>query len=246
MRPLSTLDRRTLLKALTFAPAVAAVPSAVLAEVQGAGLISTDVFLVSPELNAGPFYVDPKLVRSDITEGRPGLPMTLRLQVVRADCTPVEGARVDLWHCDAGGVYSGVRNLASGADAVGQTFLRGTQATDSTGVVTFQTIFPGWYPGRTTHMHCMVHLDGNMVLTSQIFFDEAVNQAIYDDHEAYARDGARNTRNADDTIAADAGNGAHARVKMTEPDGAMEAALVMGITPEGGPSGLLDWLWKSA
>jgi protocatechuate 3,4-dioxygenase beta subunit len=246
MRPLSTLDRRTLLKALTMTPVVAALPGAVLAEVAQAGLISTDVCMLSTEVTEGPFYVDPNLVRSDIAEGRPGLPMTLRLQVVRADCAPVEGARVDVWHCDAGGVYSGVQNLGGGADTVGQTFLRGTQATDSTGVATFQTIFPGWYPGRTTHVHYMIYLNEKTVLTSQIFFDEAVNQAIYDDHEAYGRDGARDMLNADDGIAAEAGDGAYARVKMTEPDGAMEAALVVGINPEGGSSGLLDWLWKKA
>lgn len=246
MRPLSTLDRRTLLQALTFAPIAATLPGPVLAEVAQAGLISTDVCMLSTEVTEGPFYVDPKLVRSDITEGRPGLPMTLRLQVVSADCTPVVGARVDVWHCDAGGVYSGVQNLGGGADTVGQTFLRGTQPTDTTGVATFQTIFPGWYSGRTTHVHYMVYLDEKTVLTSQIFFDEAVNQAIYDDHEAYARDGARDMLNADDGIAADAGDGAYAQVKMTEPDGAMEAALVVGINPEGGSSGLLDWLWKKA
>ena len=246
MRPLSTLDRRTLLKALTIAPVAVALPGAVLAEVAQTGLISTDVCMLSTEVTEGPFYVDPKLVRSDITEGRPGLPMTLRLQVVTADCTPVIGARVDVWHCDAGGVYSGVQNLGGGADTVGQTFLRGTQATDSTGVATFQTIFPGWYPGRTTHVHYMVYLDDKTVLTSQIFFDEAVNQVIYDDHEAYARDGARDMLNGSDSIAAEAGDGAYARVRMTEPDGAMEAALVVGINPEGGSAGLLDWLWKKA
>ena len=246
MRPLSTLDRRTLLKALTFAPVAAAVPGAVLAEVQAAGLISTDVCMLSTEVTEGPFYVDPKLVRSDITEGRPGLPMALRLQVVTADCQPVTGARVDVWHCDAAGSYSGVQNLGGGADTVGQTFLRGTQATDSTGVATFQTIFPGWYSGRTTHVHYMVYLDEKTVLTSQIIFDEAVNQAIYEDHAAYAREGGRDMLNAADSIAAEAGDGAYARVKMTEPDGAMEAALVVGINPEGGSSGLLDWLWKKA
>lgn len=246
MRPLSTLDRRTLLHALTFAPVAAALPQAMHAEVAQAGLISTDVCMLSAEVAEGPFYVDPKLIRADIAEGRPGLPMQLRLQVVTADCAPVVGARLDVWHCDAQGVYSGVKNLGDGADTVGQTFMRGTQTTDPAGVATFQTIFPGWYSGRTTHMHYIVYLADNTVLTSQIFFDEAVNQAIYDDHEAYARSVPRDMLNADDRIAAEAGQGAYARVKMTEPDGAMEAALVVGINPEGGASGLLDWLWKRA
>lgn len=85
---------------------------------------------------------------------------------------------------------------------------------------------------------------GDAVLTSQIFFDEAVNQSIYDDHDAYAREGARDMVNAADVIAGRAGDGAYARVRMTEPDGAMEAALVVGVAPEGRAGGLLDWLFK--
>lgn len=245
MRPLSTIDRRTLLQALSLAPFVA-VPTALRAEADQAGLISTDVCMLQPELTEGPFYIDPDLIRSDITEGRAGLPMTLRLQVVSADCAPVAGARVDVWHCDAQGGYSGVENLGGGPDTRGQTFLRGAQVTDAAGVVAFQTIFPGWYPGRTTHAHYKVILAGGAVLTSQIFFDEAVTQSIYDDHAAYARPTARDVANEDDTIAGRAGSGAYARVRMTEPDGAMEAALVVGVAPEGQASGLLDWLWRKA
>lgn len=244
MPALTTTDRRTLLRALTLAPLAATLPQALLAEAEEAGLISTDVCLLQTEVTEGPFYIDPHLLRSDITEGRPGLPMQLRLQVVTADCTPVAGARVDVWHCDAGGVYSGVENMGGGGDTTGQTFLRGTQITDSTGVSMFQTIFPGWYRGRTTHIHYKVFLDEKTVLTSQIFFDEAVNQAIYEDHEAYIRPETRDMLNAADSIAAEAGQGAYARVRMTEPDGAMEAALVVGISPEGGTKGLLDWLWQ--
>lgn len=244
MRAQSTLDRRTVLKALSLTPLMAAHPAAMWAEANKAGLISTDVCLLQPEVTEGPFYVDPKLIRADITEGRPGLPMALRLQMVAADCTPIVGARVDVWHCDAAGSYSGVQNMG-GDDTTGQTFLRGAQMTDAAGTVAFQTIFPGWYPGRTTHIHYKVILANNTVLTSQIFFDEAVNTAIYDDHAAYADGGsAREVLNAGDGIAVRAGAGAIAKVRMTEPDGAMEAALVVGINPEGAATGLLDWLWR--
>lgn len=245
MRPLSTLDRRTVLKALSLAP-LAVLPSGLAARAETAGLISTDVCLLQKEVTEGPFYIDPKLLRSDITEGKPGLPLQLRLQVVTADCVPVAAARVDVWHCDALGVYSGVQNMGDGGDTSGQTFLRGTQQTDSAGIVTFQTVFPGWYRGRTTHVHYKVFLDAQTVLTSQIFFDEAVNAEIYAEHPAYARQSPRDILNADDGIAAAAGEGAYARVKMTAPDGVMEAALVVGISPDGGSAGLLDWLWKKA
>ena len=245
MRPLSTLDRRAVLKAMSLAP-FAILPSGLAARAETAGLISTDVCLLQKEVTEGPFYIDPQLLRSDITEGKPGLPMQLRVQVVTVDCTPMVGARVDVWHCDAQGVYSGVRNLGGGPDTEGQSFLRGAQMTDSKGVSTFQTIFPGWYPGRTTHVHYKVFLDDATVLTSQIFFDEAVNQAIYADVESYARPNIRDKLNAQDRIATNAGKGAYAKVRMTEPDGAMEAALVVGISPAGESSGLLDWLWKKA
>lgn len=246
MPPLSTLDRRSLLRALAASPLAVALPAAVRAEVAAAGLISSDVCLLQKEATEGPFYLDPRLVRLDIAEGRAGLPMQLRLQVVNADCSPVVGARVDVWHCDAQGVYSGVKNLGGGEDTTGQTFLRGTQITDSAGIASFQTIFPGWYPGRTTHVHYKVFLDDKTQLTSQIFFAETVNDAIYQDNDAYARDGSRDVLNARDGIAQAAGEGAYASVKLTEPDGHMQADLVVGINPEGGSAGLLDWLWKKA
>lgn len=243
MRPLTTLDRRTLLKALSLLP-IAAVPSMVRAEVNAAGLITSDVCMLMPEVTEGPFHLDPALIRADITEGKPGMPMQLRLQVVTADCTPVEGARVDVWQCDAEGVYSGVQNLGGGLDTGGQTFLRGTQSTDANGVAAFQTIFPGWYPGRTTHIHYKIILEDQTVLTSQIFFAEAVTAGVYEDHPAYAAHGVvRDVMNVDDRIARQAGDGAYGTVRMTEPDGAMETALVVGISAEGPSGGLLERLF---
>ncbi|OYU39575.1 MAG: protocatechuate dioxygenase [Pseudorhodobacter sp. PARRP1] len=245
MPPLSTLDRRTVLKALSLAP-FAVLPSGLAARAETAGLITTDVCLLQKEVTEGPFYIDPHLLRADITEGKPGLPLQLRLQVVTADCAPVAGARVDVWHCDAAGAYSGVQNMGARGDTRGESFLRGTQMTDAAGVARFQTVFPGWYRGRTTHIHYKVFLDQKTALTSQIFFDEAVIAEIYAEHPAYGRQAARDVMNAADGIAADAGAGAYARVKMTAPDGVAEAALVAGVSPEAGASGLLDWLLNKA
>ena len=241
MTSLATLDRRTLLKALALAPTLAvSIPRTVRAQAQAAGLISSDVCMVMPELTEGPFYLDPKLIRADITEGRPGLPLALRLQVVTADCTPVAGARVDVWHCDALGVYSGVENLGGGADTVGQTFLRGTQVTDAAGVATFQTIYPGWYKGRTTHIHYKVFLDQTTALTSQLFFAESVNDTVYRGQPPYdGRTEARDTLNGNDGIAKQAGDGAYCTV--TPVPGHYAAAMVVGINPAAG-SGLFDWL----
>lgn len=230
------IDRRRLLQTLALAPMASLIPAALRAEAVQAGLIAADVCMLSAEVTEGPFYVDPKLIRSDITEGTAGVPMALRLQVVNADCTPVVGARVDVWHCDASGTYSGVQNMG-GADTTGQTFLRGTQSTDAAGVATFRTIFPGWYSGRTTHIHYKVILADNTVLTSQIFFDETLNDSVYAADAAYAHGGAaRDKRNADDNIAKQAGIGAVCAVDQAA--NVLTASLVVGINPEAGSGGL--------
>jgi protocatechuate 3,4-dioxygenase beta subunit len=242
---LTVLDRRSLLKALTLAPAALALPQALRAEAQAAGLISTDVCMVQKEVTEGPFYLDPHLMRQDITEGRPGLPMVLRLQVVRADCAPIAGARVDVWHCDAGGLYSGVGNMGA-ADTTGETFLRGSQMTGADGVAEFRSIFPGWYRGRAVHVHYKVWLDETNALTGQVFFDDTLSDTIYAEHDAYEGRGARDRLNASDRIAQEAGPAAVARLELDAPDGEAVAALVIGLD-EGARSGtLLERLFGQA
>lgn len=234
----SPLSRRSLLHILAAAPSFAAVPRMLRAEAAAAGLIAGDVCLVAPELTEGPFYVDPELVRAEIAEGRPGLPLHLRLQVVGADCSPITGARVDVWHCDAGGDYSGVENLGGGADTTGQTFLRGTLATGEDGTVSFRTIFPGWYRGRTPHIHYKVFLGDSRVLTSQLFFDDAASAQVYATSPHYVSRGNADTTNATDGIAQDAGQGA--LCTLTEGVEGLGAALVVGVDEDAlGQGGLL-------
>ena len=138
--------------------------------------------ILTPQAEEGPFYSDPKLVRSDIAEGKLGVPLTLRLRVIEAGpCIAIKGARVDIWHCDAKGLYSAFpgQSDAHNVDATGKTFLRGTQVTDEAGWVNFNTIYPGWYDGRTTHIHFKVFLDQRTVLTGQTFLPDALNEFIY-------------------------------------------------------------------
>lgn len=238
--PLTVLDRRSLLKALALAPAAlpaVALPAAARAEAQAAGLISTDVCMVQPQTTEGPFYRDPGLVREDITEGRPGLPMVLRLQVVTADCAPVPGARVDVWHCDAAGTYAGVLGDTG-------TFLRGTQMTAADGVAQFRTVFPGWYPGRVVHVHYKVFLPGGQeVLTSQVFFDDAFAAEVHAEHPAYEPRGPQDTTLRADRIARAAGKGAVAQVTLDAPDGEAVAALVVGVDAGAQSGSLLERLF---
>lgn len=113
--------------------------------------------VLTPEQEEGPFYIDLAKVRRDIVENRSGVPLALALTVVDSNtCKPIRDAAVDIWHCDALGVYSGEPSEGS----VGETYLRGIQLTDGDGLAEFTTIYPGQYPGRTTHIHVKVHVGG--------------------------------------------------------------------------------------
>jgi len=149
--------------------------------------------VLAPEMTEGPYYLPGEAVRRDITEGRPGTPLRLRLTVVDvSSCKLLKGAAVDIWHADAGGVYSGVAGNSG-------TFMRGIQRTDATGVAVFDTIYPGWYRGRAVHIHVKVHLGGNVVHTGQLFFPDALSDDVYKAAPYRAR-GNPDTPNAADAI----------------------------------------------
>jgi protocatechuate 3,4-dioxygenase beta subunit len=149
--------------------------------------------VLTPELTEGPYYVSGEKVRSNITEGRPGVPLGLALTVVDAStCKPIKGAAVDIWHCDALGVYSGVQGNSG-------TFMRGVQRTNASGLARFTTVYPGWYTGRAVHIHVKVHVGGNVVHTGQFFFDDALTDAVYK-RAPYNRRGARDVRDSSDSI----------------------------------------------
>lgn len=166
--------------------------------------------VVSPEQTEGPYFVDEKLKRSDIRSDpkdgsvKQGVPLELTLhcyQVGSNGCTPIVGAIVDIWQCDALGVYSDVidRNFKT----VGQKFLRGYQVTDAQGNVQFTTIYPGWYPTRTVHIHLKIRTNGisrpSHEFTSQLYFDDTITDRVHS-QEPYASKGKRQIKNADDFI----------------------------------------------
>lgn len=186
-------------------------------------LMDADVCVIVPEVTEGPYYFDPALLRADITEGRPGLPLTLKMQVVDEACAPFKDARVDVWHCDANGDYSGFNGFEN------QTFMRGTQMTDADGMVTFTSVYPGWYRGRTTHIHFKVFLNETTVLTGQIFFPDEISEQVYATVAPYADRPGRDTFNDADRIAQQAGAASVASIEQT-PE-AYTAALVVGIDP---------------
>jgi protocatechuate 3,4-dioxygenase beta subunit len=190
-------------------------------------ITGADVCVITPEVTEGPYYFDPALERSDITEGRPGLATTVRLQVVDATCQPIPGARVDIWHADATGLYSGFSQSGS-TSTEGQTFMRGTQFADASGIVEFQTVYPGWYRGRTTHIHFKVFLDETNVLTGQIFFPDEISNQVYATVAPYNERGEeRDTFNDGDSIAQQATEASVATIEE-EPDGFL-AQLIIGV-----------------
>jgi len=171
--------------------------------------------IVRPEQTEGPYFVDERLNRSDIRsdpfdgsikEGAP-LQLMLRVHEIRGrECAPRPGLTVDLWHCDARGVYSDVRERAF--DTRGRKFLRGYQVTDGDGTVRFDTIFPGWYPGRTVHIHFKIRTAPDVrrgySFTSQIYFDDALTDRIHA-QSPYTAKGIGRTRNREDGIFLDGG-----------------------------------------
>lgn len=235
----SPATRRHLLRLAAGSGLVAALPRAAPAATPAAMplLLPADAACVlTPEVTEGPFYIDPRLLREDITEGRPGAPLAVRLQVVDAACRPLAGARVDLWHCDAAGLYSGFEGQgdARAVSTAGQHFLRGTALADEDGIARFGTIWPGWYRGRAPHIHFKVFIDEARVLTGQMFFPDALSEFLYRHVAAYGgRTGRRDTLNQDDGIARQAGETSFAQVK--ELTDRYQASLLVAVDPDAHP-----------
>ena len=190
-----------------------------------AGVASGAVSCVlTPELTEGPYYIDGEKLRRNITEGKPGARLLLKLKVVDAStCKSIKSAAVDIWHADASGVYSGF-----GAGASSRTFLRGIQKTDATGVAVFQTIYPGWYPGRAVHIHVKVHLGGNVVHTGQLFFSDTMTDAVYR-RSPYNKRPGRDPRNSGDSIYVNGGSKSVVAVK-SDGKGGYTGTLTMGVS----------------
>jgi protocatechuate 3,4-dioxygenase beta subunit len=141
--------------------------------------------VLTPEETAGPYPLFNDIasastyMREDITEGKTGVPLRLLLTFVNinASCAPITDALVYTWHCDKDGAYSGYNQ--PGSNTLGQTFCRGVQMTDSTGLTRFTTIYPGWYSGRITHVHFRVYLGNSLQATSQLAFPQEITRAVY-------------------------------------------------------------------
>jgi protocatechuate 3,4-dioxygenase beta subunit len=185
---------------------------------------------LSREVTEGPYYLDLDKVRRDITEGRRGLRLDLRIKVVNASsCKVLEDVAVEIWHADAGGTYSGF--IQEGT--AGKTYLRGVQLTGEGGVAQFRTIYPGWYAGRSIHIHMKAHVDGQTVHTGQLFFNESVNDRVLRLSPYNGRSG-RRLRNSEDGIYRQAGSGALVRLRRRKASAfrkGLIGTITVGIEP---------------
>jgi protocatechuate 3,4-dioxygenase beta subunit len=176
--------------------------------------------LLQKEVTEGPYYLDLDLVRRNIKGDRRGTPLSLRFTVVDASaCSRIANANVEIWHADASGTYSGVSGN-------GGNYLRGVQRTDAGGVARFETIFPGWYRGRTPHIHMKVFVSGNEVHTGQVFFRPAVTRTVYA-AGVYESRGQQDTSNSADSIYRQAG--ARALCALTRKGSGYSGAMTIGV-----------------
>ena len=201
------LGRREMLEILSASSAGAILTFGRPASAQQAALPAC---VVRPAQMEGPYFVEERLLRSDIrldpmnNRVTPGAILELSLAVSRLGsngCSPLAGAQVDLWQCDALGVYSDVTDRSF--KSVGQKFLRGHQMTDAAGLARFTTIYPGWYPGRAVHIHFKIRTEPagtrGHEFVSQLYFDDALTDRVHA-RDPYAAKGLKRTRNSSDGI----------------------------------------------
>lgn len=188
--------------------------------------------VVKPALTEGPYFVDEMLNRSDIradpSDGtvKDGIPLILKFIVSEVGsnaCAPLPAAQVDVWHCDASGVYSDAQD--PGFNTKGKKFLRGYQLTGSDGSALFTTIYPGWYQGRSVHIHFKIRNKG-YEFTSQLFFDDSFTDQVYE-NMPYSRREKRSVMNAGDGIFQNGGS--QLLLDVIPRNGTYSAAFDIGL-----------------
>ncbi len=199
---------------------------------------NTFVCMDSPTATEGPYWVDEMLNRSDVrvdpSDGsvRSGVPLTLAInvhEVTNGNCAALSGAHVDIWHCDAAGTYSD----EAANNTVGKKYLRGYQITDDNGAVQFISIYPGWYSGRTVHIHVRVRTySGAQVydeFTSQFFFDDTITDTVFT-QTPYSTRRTRDTRNSNDMVLQGMANSSTMFLNLTKTDTGYAATIDLGVT----------------
>src|SRR3954453_17342535 len=176
--------------------------------------------ILAPEQTEGPYYINDHLIRLDIRGGKKGVALSLRVEGLNAKpCKPIKNATVELWHADAGGNYSGFSTPG--------TYLRGGQRSNSAGNVGFKTIYPGWYQGRTTHIHVKVHVGGKVVHTGQLYFPDSTTASIYRSRSPYRSRGQKDTPNSADMVFASGGR--RSMLRLSKSGSGYVGRLALGV-----------------
>jgi protocatechuate 3,4-dioxygenase beta subunit len=238
------VSRRSLLAGgaiLPFAPLAHAAPCTLVAEQE-----------------TGPFYIPETAMRSEIAEDRRGVPLVLRLRILDSrTCRPLPNGTVDLWQCDAGGLYSGYTQTMLGPPPGGSLrggpppggfmppamkpsddlrFLRGVQRTDADGMVRFGTIFPGVYPGRTNHIHFKVRIAASVAHTGQVFFPEDATLSLMQRAPYAGHRFRRTTQGEDGIFLGQNGAASLAALRATDGGAALVADLTVAVDPTATPA----------
>jgi protocatechuate 3,4-dioxygenase beta subunit len=225
-------------------PALAQSPLKGAAEI-GDVLGNLDMCRVTTATVEGPYYIDKEIVRSDIRENQPGVPLELELRLVNANasCRPIAGAVVSIWHCNAEGEYSGylfndpnkmpdlstVNELGHVKHEGTERFLRGAQTTDADGKVTFRTIVPGWYTPRAVHIHVRAFLNEKTMITTQLYFPQSLINTIQSTQDPYKTRGVSIYTNEIDVVREQSGiSGTEDILKVSaKDDGSLHATMTL-------------------
>ncbi len=201
------------------------------------------------EQEEGPYYVPIELIRSDITDGREGLPLAITFTILNATtCLPLANAAIDVWHCDYTGVYSDEESEGT----LGETYHRGVQITNAAGQVTFKTFYPGWYNGRTVHFHLKVHVGGTAAAasgdagatyggghvshTGNVFFPQAINDAVAAIAPYVTGDtNSPRTTNVEDNVWANQGGSAYVCTMSGNTTSGYTATITLCVDPTATP-----------
>jgi protocatechuate 3,4-dioxygenase beta subunit len=173
-----------------------------------AGCNTPTTCTVTCELTQGPCYSSQSVEMQDISYGYTGLPMRMMFQVLDESCNPVSGAVIDVWHVSPAGKYSGDDTAnediafctGNDSDFTSHLYFRGKQTTDALGIATFDSCFPGWYSSRTVHVHLTIAVGTQAYVTTQLAFDDALDDEIIASQPVYEDRGARDTKNTTDTV----------------------------------------------
>lgn len=162
----------------------------------------------TPQQTEGPYFVEDMPNRSDIRSDtsngsvEQGIPLRLVIHVYGVNdgsCVPLKGAKLDIWHANSQGIYSGVKDMGTAEN----NFLRGYQVTDNNGTVEFTTIYPGWYEGRAIHIHDKVRIfngqEKELEWTAQLYFNNSINEQVHE-QTPYNSHGPVKTTNEQDMI----------------------------------------------